>query len=176
MSKALRGVWVLSFTLPILLFCPAPSSAQSWSNGYAHRRTITIDHTKVPNTDQSNFPLLFSGIYTYLATTGHGGGVTNANGYDIIFTNDAAGTQILPFEQQSYNGATGAVNYWVQIPLVSHTLDTVFYLFYGNSAVTSDQSNKTAVWDGNYKGVWHFNQTPNGSGSEKDSTANANHG
>ena len=27
-------------------------------NGYAYRRAITIDHTKVPNTDQLNFPVL----------------------------------------------------------------------------------------------------------------------
>src|SRR5262245_20315932 len=34
------------------------------ANGYANRRAITIDHTKVPNTDQSNFPLLISGTYS----------------------------------------------------------------------------------------------------------------
>src|SRR5207248_5191567 len=29
------------------------SSGSGWPNGYSYRRTITIDHTKVPNTDQT---------------------------------------------------------------------------------------------------------------------------
>src|SRR6185503_17837001 len=37
-------------------------------NGYSYQRAITIDHTKVPNTDQTNFPMLISGVYSYLAT------------------------------------------------------------------------------------------------------------
>ena len=66
----------------------AISFTVGWPNGYSYRRTITIDHTKVPSTDQSNFPVLFSGTYSYLATTSNGGNVTSANGYDIIFTSD----------------------------------------------------------------------------------------
>ena len=134
------------------------TTGSSWPNGYAYQRAITIDHTKVPNTDQTNFPILFSGTYSYLATTSNGGNVTNVNGYDIIFASDASGTNILPFECESYDPSTGAVNCWVKIPTVSHTSDTVFYMFYGNSSVTTDQSNKTAVWDSNYKGVWHLNE------------------
>src|SRR6266849_5858489 len=146
-----------------------PSAAQSWSNGYLYRRTITIDHTKVPNTDQMNFPALISGTYSYLATTGNGGNVTNANGYDIIFTSDANGSNPLAFERESYNASTGAVNFWVKVPTVSHSSDTVIYMFYGNSSVTTDQSNKMAVWDSNYKGVWHL---PDGSTlSGTDSTS-----
>ena len=151
-----------------------PTSGTPWSNGYTNRRTITIDHTKVPNTDQSNFPVLIAGTYSYLATIGNGGAVTNANGYDIIFTLDSAGTNPLAFEQDSYSASTGAVDYWVKVPTVSHTSDTVIYMFYGNSSVITDQSNKTAVWDSNYKGVYHL---PNGTAlSASDSTSNANNG
>src|SRR5262249_37663693 len=124
--------------------------------------------------DQSNFPVLISGTYSYLATTGNGGNVTNANGYDIIFTSDANGSNPLAFERESYNASTGAVNFWVKVPTVSHTSDIVIYMFYGNSSVTTDQSNKTAVWDSNYKGVWHL---PNGTTlSASDSTSNGNNG
>jgi hypothetical protein len=139
-----------------------PLCAQSWSNGYAFRAALTIDHTKVPNTDQSNFPVLISGVYPLLATVANGGGVVNANGYDIIFTSDAAGTAPLPFERESYSPLTGAVNYWVQIPTLSHTIDTVIYLFYGNGSITSSQANPAGVWDSNYKGVWHLSQNPTG--------------
>jgi len=140
------------------------------TGGYNHIRAITIDHTKVPNTDQTNFPVLFSGAYSYLATTANGGQVTNANGYDIIFTSDAAGASPLAYERESYNAVNGAVMYWVTIPTVSHTTDTTFYMFYGNSSVTTDQSNTTAVWNSNYVGVWHLGAGNNL--SVADSTSN----
>jgi RHS repeat-associated protein len=143
-------------------------------NGYSYGRSIVIDHTKVPNTDQTNFPFLFSTVDQAFKTTSNGGHVTNSNGYDIIFTSDAAGMNRLPFEQESYSSSTGAVIYWINVPLVSHISDTVFYVWYGNSNITSDQSNKTVVWDNNYIGVWHF---PNGTIlSASDSTANGNNG
>jgi YD repeat-containing protein len=144
-----------------------------WSNGYTYRRAVTIDHTKVPNSDETNFPVLFSGTYSYLATTANGGGVTNTNGYDVMFTLDASGTSGLAFEQESYSASTGAVNYWVKIPTVSHTSNTVFYLFYGNSSVTTDQSNKTGVWDSNFVLVSHLDDNA-ASTAVADSTSNAN--
>ncbi len=77
------------------------SSGSGWANGYSFRRAITIDHTKIPNTDQVNFPVLITGAYSYLATTGNGGNVTNANGYDITFTSDQGGSSALSFERES---------------------------------------------------------------------------
>ena len=58
------------------------------SSGYGHVQSIVIDHTKVSNTDQIDFPMLFSGTYPFLATIANGGNVQNANGYDIIFSTD----------------------------------------------------------------------------------------
>jgi type II secretory pathway pseudopilin PulG len=141
---------------------------QTCNNGYY--RTVTIDHTKVPNTDQTNFPMLFSGTYSYLATVANGGNVQNANGYDIYFSSDAAGASELNFEQESYNAATGQVTYWVQVPTVSHTSDTVIYLQYGKASITTDQSNKTGTWDSNYMGVWHLDETSGTTNA--DSTSN----
>ena len=71
---------------------PAPQG------GYTYHRSVTIDHTKVPNTDQTNFPVLISGIYSYLATVANGGNVQNANGYDVIFTSDSSCTTKLDHE------------------------------------------------------------------------------
>ena len=143
-------------------------------NGYGYHRTITIDHSKVPNTDQSNFPFLFDTTDALLKTTGNGGHVSSSSGYDIIFTSDAAGTVKLDHEIESYDASTGQLVAWVRIPAVSHTTDTVIYLFYGNSGITTSQENKTGVWDANFKGVWHL---PNGSTlSANDSTTNADNG
>jgi len=142
--------------------------------GYRYRNSITIAHTKVPNTDQVNFPVLISGTYSYLATTGNGGYVTSSNGYDIAFASDPAGLNALPFEQESYNPATGAVIYWVQVPTLSHTSDTVIYMFSDNPGITTSQANR-AVWDGYYKAVWHLDQNPTGTAPQMlDSTTNAN--
>jgi type II secretory pathway pseudopilin PulG len=151
------------------------SGGSGGASSYSYSRAITISHLNVSSTDQASFPMLFSlASSTYLATTGHGGNVTNANGYDIIFTSDAAGKNILPFEQESYSSSTGAANYWVQIPKLSHSVDTTIYIQYGNSNITTSQANPTAVWDTNYMGVWHL---PNGTTlSANDSTVNGNNG
>src|SRR5437667_9548623 len=47
------------------------------------------------------------------------------------------------------------------------------YVYYGNASA-ADQQNKTAVWDGNFKGVYHF---PNGTIlTGADSTISGNNG
>jgi prepilin-type N-terminal cleavage/methylation domain-containing protein len=145
--------------------------------GGAFSRAITINSSYVStvnHTNLTNFPVLFSGTYSYLATQANGGNVTNANGYDITFTSDAAGAQLLPFERESYNASTGTVNFWVNVPVVSGSANTTIYLWYDNPSITTDQSNKTGTWDSNYKGVWHL---PNGTTlTANDSTSNTNNG
>jgi hypothetical protein len=153
----------------------ATYSLNSWSgNGYGYLRTIVIHHAQVPNTDQSNFPMVFNTTDPLLATVANGGHVTSPYGYDIIFTSDAAGTQKLNYEIESYNPATGQFIAWVQVPTVSHTDDTVIYLFYGNASITTSQANPTGVWDSNYQVVQHL---PNGiTLSANDSTSTGNNG
>jgi subtilase family serine protease len=152
-----------------------PAGGSGFSNGYANMRPITISHLQVPNTNQTNFPVLISlpaNTYADLKTTSNGGSVTNANGYDILFTSDAGGTLPLAYERESYSGSTGAMIDWVKVATLSHTTDTVIYMFYGNASVTTDQSNATGTWNSNYQGVWHL---PNGTTlTANDSTSNGN--
>jgi len=144
------------------------------ANGYGSQRAIIIDHTKVPNSDLANFPVLISGTYSYLANAANGGKVQSPNGYDIVFTSDAGGITKLDHQIESYDPLTGQFAAWVRIPLLSHTTDTVIYLAYGNSAVSVSQENRTGVWDSSFKGVYHL---PNGTSlSVADSTANVNDG
>ena len=143
-------------------------------NPYSYYRAITIAHTMVPNTDQTNFPLLISGTYSYLATAANGGQVLNANGYDIVFSSDAAAANLLSFEREKYVAATGEVDFWVRIPTLSHSADTTIYMSYGNPSIATDQAAPAQVWDSNFKGVWHF---ANGSTlTASDSTGNGNNG
>ena len=123
------------------------------SNGYTYVRQIVIDHMKVPNSDQSNFPFLFSTSDPAFASTSYGGHVTNSNGYDIIFSTDPSGQTKLDYEFEEYNPKTGQVIAWIGVPLLSHTTDTTLYMFYGNSQVTSSQQNSAgdAAWTGRTK-------------------------
>jgi hypothetical protein len=138
---------------------------------YTYHRAITLKHVQVPNTDQTNFPVLFNTTDPLLKTVANGGHVMNSSGFDIIFTSDAAGQNKLDHEIESYNPATGQFTAWIRIPSLSHATDTVIYLFYGNSGVTTSQENKTGVWDASYKGVWHLSEI---SGQHKDATSNVN--
>jgi uncharacterized protein (TIGR03437 family) len=178
-SKAVRSAdWTLTEyrnqTSPGTFYTIGVASGGG-SGSYGFSRAITIDHTKVPNTDQTNFPLLISGTYSYLATAANGGNVTNANGFDIIFASDSGGVNTLSYERESYSAATGQVNLWVKVPIVSHTTDTVIYMLYGNSSVTTDQSNKNAVWDANYVAVYHLGDNAANT-TVSDSTSNAENG
>jgi len=118
---------------------------------------ITIDHTKCGSSDSSQFPVLISGTYAQLATIAHGGEVTSSSGYDILFTSDAAGQYPLIWEIETYNSTTGAINFWVQVPVLSHTANTTIYMWYGNAAVTTFQGGNVGdVWDNNYVSVQHY--------------------
>lgn len=146
----------------------------SWSNGYIYRRTITVDYTKVPNTDQTDFP-----VYLYLSSpeiksTTNGGRVTSSSGYDIIFTSDSAGSTALYWEVESYDATNGVLHAHVKMTL-SHTANTVFYMFYGNPSVSTFQSTVTSVWDSSFKCVMHLDETATGTiGDHKDSTGQNN--
>jgi hypothetical protein len=141
--------------LTIFLLLASPVWAAS-----SYQRALVIDHTKVPNTDQTNFPVLVSVCDPGLKTAGNGGHVQESHGYDITFWTDTSLSTALMWEMESFNGGTGCLIAWVKIPTVSHTTDTVFYMFYGDSSVSSFQSTPGNVWSNNYKQVYHF---PDGS-------------
>src|ERR1700694_1577123 len=157
--KILLGVSLMLAVFPV----------SGWAQSYSYTRAIIIDHNKVPNTDQNNFPVLVSGIYSYLATVANGGKVQNSSGYDIILTSDVAGSTKLDHEIESYNATTGALSFWVRIPALSHTTDTAIYMQYGNSSITTSQENKAGVWDTSYKMVLHLGES---AAPYNDSTSN----
>jgi RHS repeat-associated protein len=133
-----------------------PCPVQFPASTYTYSRAITISHAEVPNTDQQNFPVLISGTYADFANVSNGGKVQSPQGYDIVFTSDPAGQHFLDHEIDTYNPATGAVNLWVRIPTLSHAVDTTIYMWFGSSAVTFPQENKTGVWSDGYAAVYHL--------------------
>ena len=171
----MNKIIIILFLFPLLgksqaFFAPAFPGAVG-SHGFY--RTITVNHVQVPNTDQTNFPFLVNGNAD-LATVANGGLVQNANGYDIYFASDVNGVSRLKFDRQRWNATTGAAEFWVKISNISHVTDSVIYEFYGNPSITTDQSNRTAVWDANFSGVYHFGDTLTApSQTVLDATSNA---
>jgi hypothetical protein len=144
-----------------------------YNNNYLYRKAIIINCDKVSNTDQSNFPVLISLTDASLRNIARGGKVQNSHGYDIIFT--LSDGTLLNYEVESYDNTTGRLVAWVKMPTVFASHGTPFYMYYGNSSITTSQENKTAVWDSDYKGIWHLGETGAGHASDyKDSTTNAN--
>lgn len=150
--------------------------------------TITIDSDQVEGTsNHTDFSVLIKGTYAGsgndpdLRTVANGGDIENTTTgsvsgsltipADLFFTSDADGALALDHEMVDYDASTGDFIAWVRVPDLDYDNDTVIYLQYGNSSVTTSQENINAVWRDEYKGVWHLTQT---SGTRYDSTSNGN--
>jgi len=118
----------------------------------AYRRRLTIDHSRVHNADQRDFPLLVRLSDPTLRCSG-GGHVAHPQGADLFFT-QADGSTRLAYELVVYDGAQGNLEAWVKVPQLSCREDGVFYLHYG-SAAEEAQGVPEEVWDGGYNLVQH---------------------
>jgi hypothetical protein len=85
-----------------------------------------------------------------------------------VFTS-GDGSTILAHQIESYDAASGTLVFWVRFPTLSATTDTPFYIYYGNSSVSTDPST-TNVWDNNYKMVHHM------TGNADDASGNGTDG
>jgi hypothetical protein len=104
-------------------------------------------------------------------------GLCQASGGDLLFTL-GDGRTVIPHDRPHFDPALGAMETHVRLPSVSNIADTEGYLYFGN-ATCADQQNVSAVWSGNYSGVWHLGESATGTGTAdvyKDSTGAANHG
>lgn len=175
-SKYIRPLVLFLF----LLNCTELFSQAACS--YAYRKRITFDPDVVPGpADLVDFPVIIRLTNDNdLRVTGSGGHVQNTNGFDIIFT-DEDGVTLLSHQLVSYTGSSGSLECWVKIPVLSTSIETSIYMYYGNSGTTTNQSS-TATWSNGYAGVWHFdnnlnNSTPvtglNGTNNGSSNTATA---
>lgn len=140
---------------------------------FTYYRPITVDHTKV-TADQTDFPMLVSTTDNDFRSVGNGGKVQHASAHDLCFFADAGLSTALHWEIERYNPTTGEVIAWVKIPSLSSSVDTVIWVAYGDSGISTFQSTASSVWDSNFKGVWHLAET---SGTTSpDSTSGANTG
>ena len=161
----------------LALLLPARAAA------YTYSKSITIDRSKISvgtcGATLTDFPLLFSVTDPDLAHTSSGGKVTDLQGDDIIFRAEDVATCggappcTLDHEIEKYVNTTGELVAWVRLPSLNTAVaasDTVIYVYYGDSSVTSPTENSNGVWDANHAGVWHLHD------DFLDSTSNTNNG
>jgi hypothetical protein len=148
-------------------------SPGTYANGYTYCKVVTTLHTMVSGAgDLANYPLTVSLTDADLKTMANGGLVNDSSGYDIGFYPDCSGAgTALKWEVESYSPTTGALVAHVLRPTLSHTADDTIGMYYGG-LFSSFQSTASAVWDANYKLVWHA--ANGGSLVLTDSTTNAN--
>jgi hypothetical protein len=140
--------------------------AGSAEAGFAFRKQVTIDGSRVVGGPHLDFPVLVTVVDPNLRTVAAGGGVQNASGYDITFR-AADGTTVLDYEIEFYDGSgayAGTLTAWVRLPgtlgppdtRVQSGVDTVFYIYYGDPTIGCCQTRQGWVWDANYRYVYHF--------------------
>lgn len=100
------------------------------------------------------------------------GGQAKADGTDIRFVASDGVTE-LAYERDSWAVAGGLADaiFWVKSAVV--VAGTYIWLYYGNAAA-ADGQNATAVWDANFKAVYHMKDAT--TSTTLDSTANNNDG
>ncbi|UCF12668.1 MAG: DUF2341 domain-containing protein, partial [Thermoplasmatales archaeon] len=136
-----------------------------WDDDWPYRKLITIDHNQV-DSNQNNFPVLI-----YSPTDSDLSNHAQNDGDDITFILYSDTTK-LNHEIEYFDSITGQLVAWVNVPLLSSSTDTLIWMYYGNSACSS-QENIEGAWNSNYVMVQHLNEP---SGTLFDSTSNDNDG
>jgi len=142
---------------------------------YGYRRKLTIDSLQVAS-DLAYLPTLVNFTNASFKSVANGGNIQDGtNGFDLAFFSDAELTTQLNHEVEEHNLSTGEILMWVSIPSTSSSVDTDFYVGYGDSGISSSQENVAGTWSENganyFKGVWHLNDA---SGDFLDSSGNTN--
>jgi len=146
---------------------------------FQYRRPITIQGSKVPGAN-NNYPFMFNS--TKPSGTGlpddlkqfPTGKVRNADGYDIVFADEAGGNTQYDHEIEYYDPSSGEYIAWVKVNLTGG--DQTIYLYYGSTDVGStDTQHVTSVWSDSYDRVLHLHDYSDSSGKRyvKDSVNNS---
>jgi hypothetical protein len=160
----------------LLLFAGQITFAQSWYDAaWSSRQKITIDSNHADFSlggNLTDFPILIK----ITDSTNPLFGKAQSDGDDILFTT-SDGTTKIPHEIEYYDDSTGneEMDAWAKVPTLLSSADTVIYMYYGNSSAGSQESAEN-VWDSDYQGVWHLNETATDEGTtgiHYDSTSNS---
>jgi hypothetical protein len=169
-SELLIRASKLLISLFVMLSASGIMASESWVDpAWKYRQKIVIkDGFFATNTDLKDFPVLIqisdSGNPFFKNARGNGG--------DLLFTG-ADGKTRLAHELETFSvDKDKRIVCWVKVPILYSEGDTVLFLYYGNSGLVPAVKSSD-VWSDGFAGVWHIG---NGSGEERDSTANGNNG
>ena len=125
--------------------------------GYSYYKKLSTQESQISVNTNSlvGFPVLVRITDADLKSASNGGKVQSARGYDIIFTS-ADGNTLIPFQMEKYDSLSGEFIAWVKLQSLSATVNTDFYMYFGNPAVAVNLGSKS-TWDANYKAVYHLN-------------------
>jgi len=118
-------------------------------NGWLYKKSITIDQTKI-DADLTDLTVLVK-----LTSANFDFSKALTTGNDIRFT-ASDGTTLLKYERRRHDDTNDLAEYIVKIPSVSGSVDTVFYMYYGNSGA-SDGSDAANAYDANFTAVLPLN-------------------
>ncbi len=134
-----------------------------------YHRSLTIDYTLCGGSDCHDFPVLVSITHATLRTVANGGHVCRNDGYDILFFKDPGEIYELNWEIESYDGFSGVLVAWLKLSTISSSSDTIFYMRYGETSITTFHGGASgSVWNSYYRAVYHL-----GSSLTADATTNA---
>jgi hypothetical protein len=148
----------------------------AWYNAsWSYRVSVTVDKDKVPAT-QSNFAVYVdlsdmpAGFFTNVKSDGGDIRVTLSNGTTEVARQVVTITVGSSIGELHFNSSS-----------LSSSVDTVYYIYYGNAAASEPAANATYgsenVWDANFEAVYHLQEAGNSDpDGYKDSTSNDNHG
>lgn len=167
-------------TLRYYLDGVAATTTCTWSTSYSVNyigRSSTSSAQEVPYMDHIRFydRALSQTEITQLFNEG-----INSNNTKIaIATSDAVQC---PVEIEYWNYVTQTAYLWTKVPTLTSGVSTELYLYYDsthadNSGYVGETTSISAtnVWDSNFLGVWHMNQSPFSTEFVKDSTINTRH-
>lgn len=138
----------------------------AWSviyEDWGRRISLTIESDYLDKSLR-NFP-----VFVNLSAANFNFSAAMSDGDDVRFTDNEDNP--LYYEFENWTGAGQKAEIWVNITNISHTEDTVFYLYYNNSGQV-DAQDPPNVWNKNYLMVQHCNDFDGGGAWMLDSTTN----
>ena len=132
----------------------------AWQTGWSGRVKITIDPTKVGGADLADFP-----VYVKLADMPAAfWSDSKADLSDVMITTEAAANGAstylagkLPRDIVYYVKVSTTGELYFKAPAISSSVNTVFYLYYGNAGAS--EVNSSDVWSSDYLLVAHCAST-----------------
>jgi hypothetical protein len=151
----------------IVLFLFAVQVKADWLSGWAYRKQITINHSKI-DSDLTDFQM------AVIINSSDTNFWNHCNSRENLVFTSSDGTTELYSEVERFDNTTDKLEAWVRVPSVSSSADTIIYMYYDSSSPTHGKADSTSTWGGHdYRGVWHYKDSGT---TVYDSSGNHNNG